>query len=67
MIVPDRSLLNLPAGSGGLSPTLFFMQVLRVISDFGYYLDAAIPLYRRGPLGVRLRREILVFKGRTAV
>ncbi|KAJ3564384.1 hypothetical protein NP233_g8327 [Leucocoprinus birnbaumii] len=48
-----------------LSPKLFFMQILRIIAEFGYYLDAAIPLYRRGPLGMRYRREILVFKGHT--
>lgn len=54
-------------GSEGLSPKLFFMQVLRILSEFGYYLDAALPLYRRGPLGVRLRREILVFKGRAPI
>ncbi|KAF5356056.1 hypothetical protein D9756_003754 [Leucocoprinus leucothites] len=48
-----------------LSPKLFFMQILRIIDEFGYYLDAAIPLYRRGPLGMRLRREVLVFKGHT--
>lgn len=41
------------------------MQILRIIDEFGYYLDAAIPLYRRGPLGMRLRRELLVFKGHT--
>jgi len=52
-------------GSEGLSPKLFFMQVLRIISEFGYYLDACLPLYRRGHLGIRFRREILVFKGRT--
>jgi hypothetical protein len=50
-----------------LSPKLFFMQILRIIDEFGYYLDAAIPLHRRGPLGIRLRREILVFKGHTSV
>ncbi|KAF7784303.1 hypothetical protein Agabi119p4_468 [Agaricus bisporus var. burnettii] len=50
-------------GSQTLSTKLFFMQVLRILGEFGYYLDMALPLYRRGPLGIRLRREILVFKG----
>lgn len=42
---------------------LFFLGVLRILNKFGFYLDASIPLSRKGSFGMRDEREILVFKG----
>ncbi|KAF9015147.1 hypothetical protein BDQ17DRAFT_1535872 [Cyathus striatus] len=53
-------------GFGGVvEPAHFLMHVLRIISEQHYELDAAVVLARRGPLGIRYRRELLVFKGPT--
>ena len=40
-----------------------FVEVLRILSQLGFQLDATIPLGRRGPLGIRYMRELLIFKG----
>ena len=44
---------------------LFFLEVLRILNQFGFHLDVSIPLSRKGPLGMRNQREILVFKAIT--
>ena len=46
-----------------VEPAHFLMHVLKIISNLGFQLDAAVPLLRRGQLGIRSSREILVFKG----
>lgn len=46
-----------------VEPAHFLMHVLKIISNLGFQLDAAIPLLRRGQLGMRSSREILIFKG----
>jgi hypothetical protein len=39
------------------------MHVLKIVGELGFELVTAVPLGRRGPLGVRAGRELLVFKG----
>ncbi|KAF9535317.1 hypothetical protein CPB83DRAFT_841563 [Crepidotus variabilis] len=46
-----------------VDPGMFFVEVLRILSQLGFSLDASIPLGRRGTLGKRSQRELLVFKG----
>jgi len=41
----------------------FFVEVLKILSQLGFQLDATIPLGRRGPLGIRYMRELLIFRG----
>ena len=41
----------------------FLVEVLRILNQLGFQLDATIPLGRRGPLGIRYTRELLLFKG----
>ncbi|KAF8974047.1 hypothetical protein BDZ97DRAFT_1648230 [Flammula alnicola] len=43
--------------------SIFFVEVLKVLNFLGFQLDATLPLGRRGPLGIRYTRELLVFKG----
>ncbi len=45
-----------------VEPGIFLVEVLRILNQLGFHLDASIPLSRRGPLGLRNQREILVFK-----
>ncbi|KAF8807390.1 hypothetical protein BYT27DRAFT_7189478 [Phlegmacium glaucopus] len=40
-----------------------FVEVLKILSQLGFQLDATIPLGRRGALGIRSTRELLIFKG----
>ena len=40
-----------------------FVEVLKILSQLGFQLDASIPLGRRGPLGIRYMRELLIFRG----
>ena len=40
-----------------------FVEVLKILSQLGFQLDATIPLGRRGPLGIRYMRELLIFRG----
>ena len=42
---------------------LLFAEVLRILNQLGFQLDATVPLGRRGPLGIRYTRELLIFKG----
>jgi len=46
-----------------VDPSIFFKEVLRILNTLGFQLDASIPLGRRGPLGIKYPRELLVFKG----
>jgi hypothetical protein len=39
------------------------VEVLKILSQLGFQLDATIPLGRRGPLGIRYVRELLIFRG----
>ena len=39
------------------------MHVLKILSELGFDLLATVPLGRRGPLGVRAGKEMLVFRG----
>ncbi|RDB28702.1 hypothetical protein Hypma_015538 [Hypsizygus marmoreus] len=50
-------------GGAEVEPTYFLMHVLKILSDHGYNLVTTVPLGRRGPLGVRAGREMLVFRG----
>lgn len=43
--------------------SVLFVEVLKVLNDLNFQLDATIPLSRRGSLGMRSTRELLVFKG----
>jgi hypothetical protein len=45
-----------------VEPSIFFVEVLRILNQLGCHLDAAIPFSRRGALGIRNHRELLVFK-----
>lgn len=45
-----------------VDPGIFFVEVLRILNQIGCHLDAAIPFSRRGALGIRNHRELLVFK-----
>ena len=40
-----------------------FTEVLKILNQLGFQLDAAIPFGRRGTLGIRSMRELLIFKG----
>ena len=42
-----------------------FIEVLRILSNLGFQLDATVPLSRKGSLGIRTTRELLVFRGIT--
>lgn len=46
-----------------VEPSFFLMHVLKILSELGFNLLATVPLGRRGPLGVRVRKEMLVFRG----
>ncbi|KAF8905569.1 hypothetical protein CPB84DRAFT_1893187 [Gymnopilus junonius] len=39
-----------------------FIEVLKILNNLGYQLDATVPLSRKGTLGLRNTRELLVFK-----
>ncbi|KAJ7244783.1 hypothetical protein B0H12DRAFT_1022330 [Mycena haematopus] len=41
----------------------FLMQILKVLMELGFHLNATVPMARGGPLGLGSRRELLVFKG----
>ncbi|KAJ6519802.1 hypothetical protein C8R45DRAFT_1066367 [Mycena sanguinolenta] len=41
----------------------FLMQILKVLMELGFNLNATVPMARGGPLGLGSRRELLVFKG----
>jgi len=42
---------------------MFYVEVLKVLTHLGFELDASIALGRRNALGIRVLRELLVFKG----
>ncbi|KAF8168112.1 hypothetical protein B0H34DRAFT_792758 [Crassisporium funariophilum] len=46
-----------------VEPAIYFVEVLKILSHLGFQLDATVPLGRRGPLGIRYTRELLIFKG----
>lgn len=46
-----------------VEPSVFFVEVLKILNQVGFHLDAAIPFNRRGALGIRNARELLIFKG----
>lgn len=46
-----------------VEPQFFLMHVLKVLSEIGYNLVTSIPLGRKGPLGLRPGKELLVFRG----
>jgi len=46
-----------------IDPPFFLMHILKILSELGFSLVTAVPLGRRGPLGVKAGREMLVFKG----
>ncbi|KAJ7630922.1 hypothetical protein FB45DRAFT_867204 [Roridomyces roridus] len=50
-------------GTGGVHPSHFLMQILKVMVDLGFDLNATIQMARGGPLGMGARRELFVFKG----
>ncbi|KAG8833765.1 hypothetical protein FRC17_010138 [Serendipita sp. 399] len=41
---------------------MLLSQLLKIIASFGFRLDAAVPLGPVGPLGLRGRRELWIFK-----
>jgi len=49
--------------SDDVEPSFFLMHILKILSELGFNLIATVPLGRRGPLGVRAGREMLIFKG----
>ncbi|KAG5647973.1 hypothetical protein DXG03_007007 [Asterophora parasitica] len=46
-----------------VEPQFFLMHVLKCLYGLGYTLQASVPLGRRGPLGLRAGKEMLVFRG----
>ncbi|KAF7347846.1 hypothetical protein MVEN_01542200 [Mycena venus] len=50
-------------GAAGIKPSHFLMQILKVLMDMEFHLNATVPMARAGPLGLGSRRELLVFKG----
>ncbi|KAJ7783771.1 hypothetical protein DFH07DRAFT_948776 [Mycena maculata] len=50
-------------GASGVKPSHFLMQILKVMCELGFYLNATVPMARGGPLGMGARRELYVFKG----
>lgn len=46
-----------------VKPSHFLMQILKVMVDMGFHLNATVPMARGGPLGMGSRRELFVFKG----
>ncbi|KAJ7634289.1 hypothetical protein DFH06DRAFT_684769 [Mycena polygramma] len=50
-------------GSAAIKPAGFLMQILRVLMEQHFNLNATLPMARGGPLGMGPRRELLVFKG----
>ncbi|KAF8078638.1 hypothetical protein FPV67DRAFT_68256 [Lyophyllum atratum] len=52
-------------GTGGpeVEPQFFLMHVLKILSELGFNLVTGVPLGRRGPLGLRAGKELLVFRG----
>jgi len=63
----DKGMINVEikrdVGGTGVQPSHFLMQVLKVMVDMGFNLDATVPMARGGPLGMGPRRELFVFKG----
>ncbi|KAJ7103547.1 hypothetical protein B0H15DRAFT_926740, partial [Mycena belliarum] len=47
----------------GVKPSHFLMEILKAMMDFGFDLNATVPMARGGPLGMGARRELFVFKG----
>jgi hypothetical protein len=41
----------------------FITDVLKELAELGYFLQATVPMARRGLLGYKSRKEIWVFKG----
>ncbi|KAJ7487585.1 hypothetical protein B0H11DRAFT_1100274 [Mycena galericulata] len=66
-IVEDRGMVVVETkreiGATGVKPSNFLMQVLKVLVDMGFHLNATVPMARGGPLGMGARRELFVFKG----
>ncbi|KAG6911974.1 hypothetical protein DXG01_000222 [Tephrocybe rancida] len=52
-------------GGGGpeTEPQYFLMHVLKILTDLGFNLATGLPLGRKGPLGLRAGKELLVFRG----
>ncbi|KAJ7492634.1 hypothetical protein FB451DRAFT_541720 [Mycena latifolia] len=50
-------------GGVGVKPSHFLMEILKVMVDMGFDLNATVPMARGGPLGMGPRRELFVFKG----
>ncbi|KAF5385193.1 hypothetical protein D9615_001511 [Tricholomella constricta] len=46
-----------------VEPQFFLMHVLKVLSELGYNLVTTLPLGRKGPLGLRAGKEMLIFRG----
>ncbi|GLB36137.1 hypothetical protein LshimejAT787_0304250 [Lyophyllum shimeji] len=46
-----------------VEPQFFLMHVLKVLSELGFNLVTGVPLGRKGPLGLRAGKELLVFRG----
>jgi len=46
-----------------IEPSVIFVQLLKVLNNSNFNLDASFPLGRKGPLGIRYTRELLIFKG----
>ncbi|KAG6842224.1 hypothetical protein C0991_000194 [Blastosporella zonata] len=54
---------KLGSGASEVEPQFFLMHVLKILTDLGFNLATGLPLGRRGPLGLRAGRELLVFRG----
>ncbi|KAF9568403.1 hypothetical protein CPC08DRAFT_403980 [Agrocybe pediades] len=46
-----------------IEQSVIFVQLLKILNNSNFNLDASIPLGRKGPLGIRYTRELLIFKG----
>ncbi|KAG6851072.1 hypothetical protein H0H93_002964 [Arthromyces matolae] len=46
-----------------VEPQFFLMHVLKVLAELNFNLATSLPLGRKGPLGLRTGRELLVFRG----
>ncbi|KAG6857546.1 hypothetical protein H0H87_000145 [Tephrocybe sp. NHM501043] len=54
-------------GAAGVEPQFFLMHVLKILTDLGFNLATGLPLGRKGPLGLRTGKELLVFRGSVAL
>lgn len=52
-----------PGVAPEVEPQFFLMHVLKILAELGYNLVTSVPLGRKGPLGLRIARELLVFRG----